>query len=294
MLTSTALLALLLVGEGVARFGLGFGDPPLFDAHPEVEYLARPSSRYRRFGNVIAINAWGMRGPDFPRTRASPEELRVMVLGDSVVYGGHHLDQGEVLSEVLRERIAAGRAGPIVVGNIAAPSWGPRNLLAYLERYGAFGADAVAVVLSEHDLEDQPAPAPPHPAQAPLFALEDLMRAVLRRAAPLPPPPPPREREGVVAANLDITGRLLDLLGSDGRRVVLVLHRARAELDGPLPAGLAAFSHVAEERGIAVIDAGPALRADLAAGRAPYHDELHPSAEGAALLAALIAEALGS
>src|SRR5437588_12857800 len=75
------LLSLLIAGELVARFYLGLGDPPLSMFDPDMEYRAKPSMSYRRFGNHIHYNAYSMRSEDFPEHKSSPQELRVMIFG---------------------------------------------------------------------------------------------------------------------------------------------------------------------------------------------------------------------
>src|SRR5437667_9094846 len=79
------LLLVLIAGELFARFYLGLGDPPLSMFDAEMEYRFKPSMSYRRFGNRIHYNAWSMRSEDFPPHKSSPDELRVMILGDSVI-----------------------------------------------------------------------------------------------------------------------------------------------------------------------------------------------------------------
>ena len=51
----------VLLAEFVCRFVLGFGDPPLVELDPEIEYMLVPSRSYERFGNVISVNAQRMR-----------------------------------------------------------------------------------------------------------------------------------------------------------------------------------------------------------------------------------------
>src|SRR5437762_1643345 len=55
---ASGLLALLVTGEIVARYGLGLGDPPLSVADPQIEYLFKPNQTCRRFGHRIHYNAY--------------------------------------------------------------------------------------------------------------------------------------------------------------------------------------------------------------------------------------------
>ncbi|MCZ6851077.1 MAG: hypothetical protein O7F17_05495, partial [Planctomycetota bacterium] len=83
-----SLFALLALVEFFARVVIGLGDPPLWIEDREIEYLPQPSKSYRRFGNRISYNAYSMRSRDFPPSKSDPAEVRVLVVGDSIVHGG--------------------------------------------------------------------------------------------------------------------------------------------------------------------------------------------------------------
>jgi hypothetical protein len=57
-------------------------------ADPQIEYLPKPSMHYRRFGNRISYNAYSIRSGPVTLHKTDPAELRVLVIGDSVVNGG--------------------------------------------------------------------------------------------------------------------------------------------------------------------------------------------------------------
>jgi hypothetical protein len=80
-------VSMLMVTELTLRFVVGLGNPPLFNRHPEIEYLLRPGS-YCQFGNRIFVNSMGMRSPEDATLPIRVGELRVLVLGDSIVNGG--------------------------------------------------------------------------------------------------------------------------------------------------------------------------------------------------------------
>ena len=73
-----------------------------------------------------------LRSRDFPPVKTEPGELRVLVVGDSIIHGGNAVDQGELATSLLERMAAEALARPVTVGNIAARSWGPPNCLAYL------------------------------------------------------------------------------------------------------------------------------------------------------------------
>ena len=164
----------LLIGEAVARFGLGLGDPPLSVVHPTIEYMYKPNQDVMRFGKNFIINHYGMRSENFPIEK-SEKELRVMVFGDSVVNGGNLTDHADLATTLLENRISDGHKRNVRIGNISAGSWGPGNWLAYVKEYGFFGADIIILIISSHDAGDNPIYAPldtnTHPQIKPTSAM---------------------------------------------------------------------------------------------------------------------------
>ena len=67
-----ALLVMVAAAEAYARLVLGLGDPPLWMADPEIEYLPVPSRSYFRRGKRIIFNKYSMRCREFPATREDP------------------------------------------------------------------------------------------------------------------------------------------------------------------------------------------------------------------------------
>lgn len=163
---------LLVAGELSARFILGLGTPPLSMADPTMEYRLHPEQDLFRFGNRIQINAYSMRSADFPSEKSNPNELRVMVFGDSVINGGSLTDQADLATERIKTALEDDTSRPVIVGNISAVSWGPANQLAYSKAFGFFDADVVAIVVSSHDADDVPVFAPlTQPQSTPWSAL---------------------------------------------------------------------------------------------------------------------------
>lgn len=167
--------------EVVARYCFDLGDPPRMMSDPLIEYLYRPNQTCRRFGNLIHYNAYSMRADDFPPHKRSPHELRVMVVGDSVINGGAPTNQSQLATAILQRELSARLHRPVIVGNCSAPSWGPPNELAYMLRYGLFDADVVVIVLSSHDYADAPTfksrvgVSPAAPDQQPYTAATELL-----------------------------------------------------------------------------------------------------------------------
>ncbi len=294
-------LGALLLAEGVLRFGLGFGDPPLVRRDPATEYELIPARSYHRFHNEITVNRWGMRSRDHAETPA-PGERRVLLVGDSVVYGNHLLDQADTIAAGL-ERALPGC--DLVAMAAAASSWGPVNQLAFLERTGLLGAEAAAVVISAHDLRDVPHPGGggvvPYQLSAPWGAIGDVAIAVwqrvgwrVRRAVFGPPPPPPPDPEHTpehtperrAARSLAALDGLLARLAAAGVPTVLYFHptvrEGRAE---GRPDVRDLFFEIAGTHGVATRDMTAEIQGALDAGAEPYRDGIHPAAPGAALYA---------
>lgn len=191
---------LFVLAEGAAR--LVVGTPILYETDPAYEYRLRPDQDTRRFGNRVLVNGAGMRsGPLAPHPQTG--QLRILVLGDSVVNDGARIDH-DALATTRLDGTAFG-ADRLEVLNLAAGSWGPGNYTAMLARYGLHDADGVVVVLSAHDLNDDRTHAwrDPviHPETPPLSV---LVNSVRRYLLPRPPPPPPANpRPGDARASIE-------------------------------------------------------------------------------------------
>jgi hypothetical protein len=292
------LVLLLIGGELFARFYLGLGDPPLSMADPEIEYLFKPDQDCRRFGNRIRYNHYSMRSDDFPAHKSRPDELRVLVVGDSVVNGGVLTDQSQIATSLLQVRLTKELGRPVVVGNIAAGSWGPPNQLAYLKRFGLFDADVLVIVLSSHDYADAPTFEPIStninlPDRKPILALwEGFQRYLLPRltrrsasneAGPLPSTA--EARPGDVRACLTAIREMIDLGRRAGARVIVAQHLTREEtLASPEP-GHAEIAEEVRRAGLTPVELAPAFDAARARGRELYRDRIHPSPAGQEVIA---------
>jgi GDSL-like Lipase/Acylhydrolase family len=288
--------------ELVCRWGLGLGDPPLYQADPAMEYLLRPSRVYSRFHHRFAVNRYSMRADDFPPRKSSPNELRVLVIGDSVIYGGVRVDQEDIDTEILKRDLQRQLGRPVVVGNASAKSWGPPNELAYLQRFGTLDSDVVVLELSSHDYADAPTFAPvvgiaaEYPGRRPRLALADLFEtyilpryfgfgvtpAGIDRTAPDTAP-----SDADVAECREAERNLFRLARAKRAKVALVQHLSLPELTGKYQAGYAANQQVAKEENVPYVDDGNELRTALTSGHSPFYagDSLHLNQLGQEVLA---------
>ena len=75
-------------------------------------------------------------------------------MGDSILNGGVLCDQDSLATYLLERKFRNENAHPIQVLNISAPSWGPDNATAYLDKFGDFNAELIFLVTSSHDAYD--------------------------------------------------------------------------------------------------------------------------------------------
>jgi hypothetical protein len=279
-----ALVAIVVLGEVILRYGVGLGDPPLAQLDPETEYELVPSRSYSRWGNDIHVNRFGMRAPEHELV-APPESQYILLIGDSVVYGGHFLDQTETIAVQLSRRLEAQpqfEGCDILALPMAVSSWGPENQAAFLARSGAFDARVVGLIVSAHDLYDVPnAPADiiPYRTQAPWSALADAAEAVWERIwnqATSRSEIPFHERKERSLAALDEIARMVQ---SEAIPFVLAYHPTTSELAGDRSLELQVFQEWAQERDIQFLDM---YSAENRSGH--YRDAIHPTALGAAYI----------
>lgn len=298
-LIGVALAAFLTagVGELVARYGLGLGDPPLVEPDARMAYYFKPSQDCRRFGNVVRYNSFGMRSDPFPAAKP-PGEFRVLCIGDSVLNGGSLTDHSRLATTLLQQSLREELGRPVSVGNVSAGAWGPVSQLAYVEKFSLFVADVVVVVWSSHDANELPrfdlVGTTDFPTRTPDSALAELVTRYLPRYLPVTGGPP----AGVPSDNqihADVTQcmasaeRLITLARSSGAEVVVVQHRESAEMPpGGTLAGHELIRAAAVRHGATVVDTVAAYREAERRGASPFRDQIHLSDEGQRALAGVI------
>lgn len=287
----------LVSAELFCRYRLGLGDPPLMMSDPQIEYLYQPSKSYHRFGNTVAFNRWSMRSADFPERKADPNELRILIIGDSIVNGGALTDQRDIATEIIRSDLATRIKRPVVVGNIAAGSWGPPNMLAYVKKFGFFDADVVIIVLSSHDWNDVPTFGPlgaDAPTRKPLLALQEAVERYLPRYLPgsaAPAASQPTESapdDPAVIKSLEAVTELVHLALQSGAKVAVAEHLERDETMDHLKPGHDPIANAAKSAGASVIQLGPSFAQARQSGKRPYRDEIHPNEVGQRIIAQVL------
>ncbi|MEM8643046.1 MAG: SGNH/GDSL hydrolase family protein [Cyanobacteria bacterium P01_G01_bin.54] len=299
-----ALAVLLLVLffallESSLRWGLGLGHPVLYVADPTMGYRLRPNQHLRRLGRRIVINADSLRGEAIA-PQCPPDTTRLLLLGDSVANGNWWTDQSQILSQLLQnDLVRQEQFATVEVLNASANSWGPRNELAYVQRFGTFGSRWVLLLLNTDDLF---ATAPTslqvgrdrnYPDRNPPLALVELYEYYLRKPRPIPGLKAIQKAGGDrVGQNLAAIATLQRLCSEQQAQLLIALSPLRREVQPGQPRD---YEQVARQRlhdlavelAIPYLDLLPAFDQ---MGAALYRDHIHLSPQGNQLVSQVLAE----
>lgn len=283
---------MLVMSSNMLLLFVGFGQAPLVILDENIEYYLKPQMSYRRFGNDININRYGMRSVDFDREKEQPFYA---IIGDSVVYGEHTLDQTETLAYILNSHLKLILQNEsIVVGSIAASSWGPGNMLAFYERFGPFRGDTAFLVLSSHDRSDIPYMTrrlTPYRVAEPTSALHDFIQGVGERLehkirgdmVELPF----KKRLALSEASLV---SLIELLKRDYSQVVMVFHATKKEAINGAAKSEGYYATIAERYKVEFFSTLHFYEALYEKGMNPHGDNIHLSWQGNQKLSSKLSE----
>jgi lysophospholipase L1-like esterase len=290
------LLAFGTIGELALRYGLGLGRPLLLQKDPDIGYLYQPRQHLQRFGHRVDINSFHQRGAEIDANPA-PGKTRILFVGDSVTFGTTLLDQEEILTEhVVRAWRETGLM-PVEVLNASAGSWGLGNQLAYLQRFGTFGAKIVVLQIGTHDLLQRASTSvrvgvdPTMPDRNPSLAWGELWERYVRprltgNGPPATSRPPIEECPAQFAWNMAALTQALELIRQAGAQPFVVHTPNRADLDPAHPAEdpaatyRPAFLQWLAARQIEVLDLCSRWTEE-GARKGYFLDQVHLSAEGA-------------
>ena len=133
----------------------GWLDPRLYAPNPITVYATRPAFQGDFAGAWVSINSEGLRGGEVPAQK-QPQELRVLILGDSVAFG-----QGVPQDEVFAARLEAlletdGTRRTYRVINAGVPGFNTVNERDYLVHAGEhLQPDAIIVLYVDNDADPQ-------------------------------------------------------------------------------------------------------------------------------------------
>ena len=299
------IIGLLVATEIGLRLLFGFGNPLTYVGDDKIGYLLTPSQRTRRFGNRIEINNYSMRGADIQQKPAS-ESLRIMLLGDSIANGGWWTDQENTISNLIMGSLKSqlpSEIKQIEVLNASANSWGPRNELAYLERFGSFNAEIIVLLINTDDLFSttptslQVGRDRNYPDKKPPLALAEVINRYIIKQKPIPGLKEIQNEKGDrVAVNLEAIAKIRDFVRENNAQLLLAMTPLLREVGEPGPRDYEIqerkrLEEFTKNQDITYIDFLPIFNSSQAA-KALYHDHIHFNLQGNQLIGKVIEDKL--
>ena len=292
---------LLVSAEISARYVLGLGDPPLYEASPVYGYRPKPNQDVRRFGNRIFYNAQGLRSEPIA-TLPKPGTIRILCIGDSITFGGVQTDQAQTYPYQL-QAILNRDATNFEVLNASAGGWAIENEEAYLRQQGIYHSKIVVLELGSHDLfqpkigSELVGNSVNFPDRKPVLALEEgFFRYLLPKVAVnlqfLQEPnlqANPTEKD--LKRNIATFLRIANFVKSQQAQLIVVLVEQPEEVEPK--SKLANYSkellvQKARELNIPLKNLQQDFR--LSGGSKLFRDGIHPNSEGNKVMALAVAE----
>ena len=128
----------------------GLHQYPLFIESAEFEYIHKPNQTTKIYGNKFTTNEYSMRSKPISTNDTSV----ILLIGDSVLNGGNTIDQDNLASTIIENKLNNKSKKNIRVLNISSYTWGPDNIYAYLKKYGTFSADLIIYICNSGDAYD--------------------------------------------------------------------------------------------------------------------------------------------
>jgi hypothetical protein len=290
-------IVFLMLFTVIAEIGLkhfsGLGRPVLFYANPVYGYRLLPNQETWRFGGAhFKINNLGLRaGADWDAGRGD----KILFLGDSVTYGGNHISNEDLFSELAARGLPGWR-----VGNAGIPNWGVENVHGLVVGAKFLPASVYVTTFIEDDFYrglQHGRNKPWIKYQQPRFALEELAEFVWYKYFKNTQEANRRERESEpvdvrvsrAAAKLEEMDRFLK---SQGFRHLIFISPTRQETLGQRPVD-ARVKAALEKHGVPAVYLLERLPAAPAAERrAWYQDNDHLTEKGHAVWGRLIHDEL--
>lgn len=237
LITLGILLFGLLVIEGSLRLFFGLGKRPIYIADDEIGYLLASNQNVRRLGKLTIINQYSMRSEDIENS-PSNDTMRLFFIGDSIINGGWWTDQNETISALVKEETENKLSQTLEVLNASANSWGPRNQLAYLERFGIFNSQVIFLVINTDDLfATKPTPLRVgrdiyYPDKQPTLAIEEILEKVFYRDPKIPGMDEiVKEKGDRVGFNLEAIEKMKAIATNNNAQFMMVLTPLKREIN---------------------------------------------------------------
>ena len=290
------LVVLLTIGETVARFILGLGDPPLSIEDSEIEYIFAPNQDCRRFGNRIVYNNYSLRNIENVDTNEVFQGTRVLMMGDSVLNGGSMTDHEKLATSLAQKSLQEKYMENFQVLHCSAGSWGPGNYAAYVKKHSDFNANSIGFVLSAHDVWDVPdfrqcvGTSASYPDKKPISACsEGIFRYFVPRVSQLFPQKKfsnleiaDQDDKNKEQISLNALQSVIEPASLRGANVFFILHRTQHEWKSKkMPDGERIFRDFAAKHNIPVY----LLELDI---NQDYFDDIHINDHGQTKLSKII------
>ena len=289
--SAVAFVVLLAATEFAVRWS-GLVDFPVYAKDDRYGYMPRPNQA----GVFLGTNRWVFndRGMGIDEPWTPTERIDIVVIGNSVVLGGNAYDQGDKLVPQIRRRL-----GPqCVAWPVATGGWNAVNEVRFLQSNPDI-VDGSDFFVWEYMAQGMERPAPwsnetAFPTQRPVWATAHVIRKVLSERFPNTAPV-----EAHAKTDRDANGAAFEALitrlakrGGQSTTGIIVFYPDRSELararaghewlpDRSWVEGLASANRVR------IID----LARDPRWIDSLYRDGVHPTSQGNAVIAAIIATA---
>lgn len=296
-------VGLFVVIELGLRSLFGFGNPLIYIGDEQIGYLLAPNQSIRRMGNQIEINEYSMRSAPIQKL-PQPSTLRVLLLGDSIANGGWWTDQKNTISSLLMASLSSqSHYQQVEVLNASANSWGPRNELAYLQRFGNFRAKALILLINTDDLfATAPTSLPVgrdrnYPNHKPPLAIAEVLQRYVFKQKSIPELEALQNEVGDrVGINLEAISKIHSFAQENNSQLLLVMTPLLREIGEP---GSRDYEIVArkrlsdftKEQQINYIDFLPKFNS-ITNPKALYQDHIHMNTKGNKFVSEVIERSL--
>ncbi len=272
--------------------------------HGRRAWALAPNTQMVETNVAVRVNALALRGPNLgPK---SADELRILTLGDSSVFG-FGVDEDKVFSSVAARALAKNFDRPVTPVIGATPGYTSVQALDTLADVGAIvKPDVVVIATLWSDVFSTEVPLIRAQGQTHPSA---VYRVTIRLLSPFLSAPTVAWLDGDVGASglgrqarvgVDAYRRTISALVAAaqalGAQPVLMVLPAPIDLDAtPVPPLIAQYRQVlaqqAASAGLLLID-GPRVFKELSATNADFFDQVHPSSSGHKILGEALAQGL--
>ena len=304
-ITVGALASFPLVGEVISQKIIGLGAPPLYVSYEGMDYKLKPNQDIFRFGNRVVINNASMRSSGNIQNMPEPGKSRILIFGDSVLWGGSQMDQEDIATSLLNKKLS----GKYEIFNVSAGSWGPGNWNEYIKENGLFNADKVILVMNSGDLTDIPnrlenMPNLNRPTTNPPSALWELVtryvtpriQNIAKKIAPIKQDQTTIDKTLAISKGSNILNQTIDLIEGGGAELSVVQFWSKEEVLNELPSANHPIAQdIFKDRGVSTFQSLPYFKRCSNKPSDLFVDGIHPyTKEGQKCLALVLEDAIAT